>query len=1002
MKKIFLLFIFISLFNTVFSQNSNIKIMDLSVSKVQETDTTNYLVTNDSISFSIINYDSTNTYVWNFGDTTFLTTNSQTVSHVYAEHGYHCVSVTANNPCGQSMIAATKVIYISKDICCNGVTYDFPHGTTISGNVIWDNVNYFINGDVIVEPNASITIDNHSVIRFSEKSRIIVKAKGKLTVNNYSILTSIDPDSCMWQGIEVWGNTNQSSTQNNQGYLCVNYNSVIENAYVGVMVGARNLNVICPYGLHNKYYINKSGGLLHVANANFVNNGKDIVYVERSSQSKYLQGYYYYISSSSFHSGLMRDNFYNISNSIHYPNSLNSWAGSANNLQRGDIGIETDEVANLTIRKCNFNNKEFGVKSSDANLNIFSSYFTDLTEGIFIQNTYSSVNNFNKIQADTFNLIPNYQTALDRGHMIHLENCKNDEIFKNVFGRNGQNNFDKNGVGIYIKNSSGFRVGDYNSYTYLNYGIIARNSGNIGGWIGPKNGEGNANNFKNVKFAVLTQFSNPKLTIRGNYFNPNDSKLYYSGKNIYSTGTLADQGDNPLNYSFINRTRALAGNKFLNTHHKEIACYSFYHGYDYWAHFEQGYLPVSLSTNIHVYHTNVHFNYPDSSCKDLVIISPQLKNYKNVSDSLLGVIHQKEVERNNLIASLDNGQTQYLLNLINANTNPFTLLIELNNNSPLSDTVLISLLTRHKNIPLPFLTVILASNTPVTKKVEPYFYNKVNSIHGYFKNVLLSLQGNNPIVTTVRDYNRIINNLDMWRKNIINKAVITYLDSANYNKDSAIAYIARENDFAYQQILFNSYLQDSLLTNAHIIFDNMQANNSDDIEWKTLNTLLLNLKDSGKTVLDLDSANIEYIRELAYNCEGGIATSQARALWKKLTGVTLVCGVDLPPEEKSMIVNNNVDDNLDNEIIESSNLVLGENYPDPCNEQTTIPYLLPQGFTGIINIHNIKGEDIGTYTLNPNNKELNIDTKNLKSGVYIYNMYLNNIIVGTGKIVVTH
>lgn len=40
MKKIFLLFILISLFNTVFSQNSNVKIMDLSVSKVQETDTT--------------------------------------------------------------------------------------------------------------------------------------------------------------------------------------------------------------------------------------------------------------------------------------------------------------------------------------------------------------------------------------------------------------------------------------------------------------------------------------------------------------------------------------------------------------------------------------------------------------------------------------------------------------------------------------------------------------------------------------------------------------------------------------------------------------------------------------------------------------------------------------------------------------------------------------------------------------------------------------------------
>ncbi len=996
MKEIFLFI----LINSIFSQNIYIA-KETTPSPSFVVDTSNCLVTNDSILFTITNYDTANTYIWNF-DGTQQTSTSQTISHIYTEHGYHCVSVTANGPCGTSIIPASSVIYISKNICCDSSTvFDFPNGYTVSGNITWNNVNYNVNGDIIINAGASLTIDN-STIRFSEKSRIIVKPKGYLDIDN-SRLTTINPDFCMWQGIEVWGNTFQNADINNQGYVKID-SSQIENAYVAIMVGARNLNAICPNGLHNKYYTYLSGGLVHISNTKFFENGKSIVFVERQNPSRNASNCYIY-ENNFIARTIVPDEYYNINNTTHYPSTLNLWAGNANDLQRGDIGIETNEVENLTIRSNNFKNIEYGIKSSDANLLIVNNNFENLTQGIFILNTYTSVNNNNKIQGNSFNLIPNYRVNNDQGHMIHLENCSDDIITNNTFGDLiNINSQDKNGVGIYCKNSSGFRIGNYNQFLSVTYGAIVRNSGSAGGWIGPENGEFPSNKFKNVKSAILTQFNNQQLTIRCNKFIPNNNLTYYSGTNINTTGTLADQGTSPVPFPLNLKTRAPAGNKFINHNHKEINCSGFCPaGYDYWHHINADFTPVALSANIHLHNANVYFN-PNESCLDLINPNPSvIPNFKSVSDSLKYVILQAETERNNLIANLDKGNTQYLLDLINSNTNSVNLLIELYNNSLLSDTVLISLLVNKPHMPIPFLTLILADNTPVSKKVEPYFYNKVNNMHGYFKNVLLQLQGNNLFTQTVRDYNRYINSLELWRNNVINKAIVYYLDSANYNKDSVLWYIANENNnIAYKQILFNTYLQDSLLNNAYSVFNNIQAQTNEQVEWKNLNTVLLSLKDSGKTVFDLDSVNIEYIRTLAYNCNGGLATSQARAIWYKLTGITVVCGADAGYSERALQVTPDDNNNYDNDIVETGNLILKNNYPDPCNVQTNIPYVLPDGFIGDIRVYNIKGELLSTNLLENGDNELILNTRNLKSGIYIYKMFINNIPVGKGKFVVSH
>ena len=136
----------------------------------------------------------------------------------------------------------------------------------VTSNTTWSGLNSIVNGNIIVESGAALTIDS-SVLRFNDyDGRVIVKQGGKLIIDN-SLLKSEHNCSDMWQGIEVWGNiyTHQFEINGSygQGYLEMKNGATIENA-------------VCAVELWRPDYWSTTGGIIHASDATFRNNTTSI------------------------------------------------------------------------------------------------------------------------------------------------------------------------------------------------------------------------------------------------------------------------------------------------------------------------------------------------------------------------------------------------------------------------------------------------------------------------------------------------------------------------------------------------------------------------------------------------------------------------------------------------------------------------------------------------------------------------------------------------------
>ena len=79
---------------------------------------------------------------------------------------------------------------------------------------------------------------------------------------------------------------------------------------------------------------------------------------------------------------------------------------------------------------------------------------------------------------------------------------------------------------------------------------------------------------------------------------------------------------------------------------------------------------------------------------------------------------------------------------------------------------------------------------------------------------------------------------------------------------------------------------------------------------------------------------------------------------------------------------------------------LGQNIPNPFSNTTVIPYYVPYGSSGLLQIHNTKGEFINEYALQQGNNRLDISMGSYKAGVYLYSIVIDNERKGTKRIVV--
>lgn len=343
---------------------------------------------------------------------------------------------------------------------------------------------------------------------------------------------------------------------------------------------------------------------------------------------------------------------------------------------------------------------------------------------------------------------------------------------------------------------------------------------------------------------------------------------------------------------------------------------------------------------------------------------------------------------------IDNGKTFELLNAIYGNTPNGKLKNKLIDNSPLSDTVLLSLIIENPLPPGNFKNV-MQINLPVSKKVEPYFYEKLKTLPPGIAGLLKPLQAYNPGVTTLASIRQEIKRVTMQRQLYLNNLIILLNDTLNNRKEDAIFLLENEGTVHAEQALIATYLADSNYVAAAAKLAAMPVDDPEVADWVQLNQLLLSLFSEDKTLQQLDKDQIQFIRDLANKCPAGLGTSNAQAILHLLYREEFEeCPLDMSLKSLQ-IPEPDVFANYKDE-----NQVLGENYPDPAGDRTTIPYYLPEGINGRIEIWDINGRLINQYNAYSGEHNIHVDTKNWNAGIYIYTLVIEGMPLISKKMII--
>lgn len=961
------------------------------------------------VQFSTVNQSGVS-YLWDFGDGT--TSTDQNPTHIFNDFGFYQVSLTATHDvCGSN--SKCKSIFINPASYNCTTLFNIPDNTIISGDT-WNATLYpsgvKVEGNVYVPDGQILTIDNITVL-FAPRGRLVVKEGGRLIINN-SILNGLD--GCMWQGIEVWGAGDQPSTNLTvHGMVTITgASSTISNAYIGVLLGKR-----LQYGQCHSFTApmagwdtQKSGGVIRATNTNFTGNGVDIRFTSKSiseSSENIINGCTFTCPATG-----LKDTHYDISNPNPYPNIRNSWAGCANANKRTGIGIVSAGIAGLKITTSAFNNLEYGIYTFDNKQTFVTNCnFTNHRQGIHIENYIPSMLSYYDISGCTFDNIPGNTSGVlssDDGTAIYTAGSYGDRIhdgnqFKNTL-------LSPQAYGIKTNNASGFEITN-NEFRYLTNGVIIQNSGLNASKVMAKASSGiyswQGNKFTQCKTGITTWDNNSKLCLRCNDHN-NGTGYIVNWKNN-TGGIMADQGyaNSGSVDNLTLRSRYGAGNTFAPNSEKDINS-PVLSPYNYYHHIApQQYIPVVGSSPITLYPVNVNVQLYTKSqfCQ-----FPPTFNLLNITlpvslnapvflriDSLNNVVLALESQYLTLIGNADKGHTSELLNAINAVPPTGRLKNMLIADSPLSDTVLITLNTQnplsngnYKNV--------MDENLPVTRNVVPSFSSRVETLHPGIKNQLKAKQADNPGKITPGYLETILNQARLTKQLYFNEIISLLLDTINNRKADAITLFENEATPAANMILAATYISDSNYSAASAKIAMLPDDNPQYSQWKEYATFLLNYYAQGKTIEELDSSQVEYVRTVAYQCPEGMAAVNAKAILMYLFREQVpACPVN---SNSSMRFVNNLTDFEDNPEMQVKSY-LGNNYPDPFGRNTIIPYYLPEGCKGEIEIKDVTGRVILTLSLQEGENTLQIDSKSWANGIYFYGMKINNENIENKKMIKT-
>lgn len=854
---------------------------------------------------------------------------------------------------------------------------------SISSNTLWD-TDKVIRRNLTIETGATLTIS--SQVKFGPRGKIIVKQGAKLVLDGAVLTSSLDcyDYDYLWQGIEVWGTTSASQfTAGAQGRVELKNGAIIENAVDGI----RNWN---PDDW------NARGGIIICEDAVFRNNRRAVEFMQYHN---ILNGTEYDNLSAFYNTQFIVDDDYFGTSQFNAHVSL--W-----------------DVKGVKFYGCTFEdnismkpfseNYHLGIHSIDAGYTVTGS--CDIMPGAgqdcpvqyyhpceFVQLNYgikatgSSTSNTINVYRNQFedNIIGIFNSALNNSWLN-----RNSFQFGNGYAQGAAFNY-----GMYSLNSTGYRI-EENELTsstnspYLTAAIIIESSGEANNMV-YKN---TVNNMNHRGFVAKNQNRSPWSETIGLQFQCNvnnnhpqsciDFHVFHIGSgtqgirgyqgvfkqygagNVFSTTTNSVGHFNNLSSSvkYIHSGGATQPTNYYGlTLYSSSAntCPSNFQTYPTGGE--------TMSSSQYLQWEN-EYELAENNYTTILYTYNQLLDDGNTTAMLEEIQNAWSQDawdlRNKLMAVSPYLSSEALLEAASTGILPHAMLLEVclaNPEASFGDKVLNYLATEIPD-PMPQYMLDIIRNNWINESPRTSLELALASFSAQM--AFLSNQILTALIIDTVSQDVAIEQWLLKRGNIDDYYYLVDISIAKDNYGSGENYLNTIPSIfelnQEQQIYFEDYY-------TYFSFRNSIHNDNRSIAQLTPSEteLLKQISDSSQNVKVAEMCN--NILCFFYNiCE------------------PVDYSLSTLPAQKSYGFSENGNSKAQNRL---------HVYPNPASTYATFSWMLPDSeLQSIIRISSVSGNVITQYTITTNKGQWLWDTRNLYSGIYVYELINNNLILETGKI----
>jgi len=846
-------------------------------------------------------------------------------------------------------------------------------------------------GNVIVPEGNTYTI--YGTLKMAADCKIIVEPGAKLIVDGGSI-TNACPD--LWDGIEVWGNSNAVQDTINQGWVILKNQATIQYAKQGITAGKLGYAIVD---------LNFTGGVIQADDAQFKNNTTSIALlpyphveyrfalVDNKSYFKnctftYDSTYYFFNDRPTAHVQLTDVKGVLFEGNL-FENTVSPSFAAGDKRGTGIAASQSGfKVVNQTGEKRNaFNNLNYGISSYDIFL---SNKPVIIDQADFNKNRtgcYFGASTFVSVTNCVFNASLFYEALPgDIYSGLYLDNCTGYQVEENTF-------------------SSNYNPGW--AYGYKSVGLVVNNSG-------PEDNFIYKNNYHNLLFATLAQNHNRSYNTQGtglqykcNVFENNyqDISVTWDGLPSELNGIALNQG------SKADTVIAPAGNLFSQ---QGTWSYSDFDnlGEDVWYHLPYWGLSNDYKINPKFSDTaQVHKNYnnalqswnPIAGCPSRLGIKSKSELESLIADNELNSV----IYTDSLNTMVDQGNTTALSLDVATSLPPETMLLrdQLLAASPyLSDTVMVSAAEKEDVLPNSIITEVLTAN-PQSVRAENVLNSLDARIYPPSESEMSSLHAND----TIMGAKEILESKQAFYTSSMQYAVNGLI--RKYMSDSMLVDIndsiktsislINSPDSYYKQAFCNYNSGDSsevLNTLAQVPSNFGLTTYQNDMHngYEDYFDLLLELQNEGKSTTEVDSTQKNMLYSIMQNtneilqayCRNVLIITDGLVYHEPYLFPDTVSTKSIPVKKP----------NFGNSFLKSSDFL--RLYPNPADEYLTIEYKVPYNSHKIIvEILTIDGHNIEVLTLNREWGEKIIDLRNFKRGTYLIRLWADGSVIETRKFI---